>query len=300
MRKPYNLCADPLNPPSAMRYHYRLLNVFAESTFGGNPLCVFEDGTGLDDATMKTIARQFNLSETTFLLPSTEEGVDAHYRIFTVDYEMRFAGHPTLGTAHVLRDMRGGDLQRMRCKAGIVPVTAQGDTWTLTAPSHGAPKVTLEALPAAKIAAMLSLTEDDLAGPATWLDTGTDQLLVPLKTVDAVRRAAPTHLDYWPASSLDRRTAYVFALDGFDKVEARYFFALRGGGFAEDPATGSACANLGGWLLSQQTPLPVSKRVAQGAAIERPSFLHLQVNAQGAIQVGGQVIELGRGYLDLA
>ncbi len=282
-----------------MRYHYRLLNVFAESTFGGNPLCVFEDGSGLDDATMQTIARQFNLSETTFLLPSTEADVDAHYKIYTVDYEMRFAGHPTLGTAHVLRDLRGGDVQRMRCKAGIVPVTAQGDQWTLTAPSNGAPEAYPETLPAANIAAMLSLTEDDLAGPATWLDTGTDQLLIPLKTVEAVRRAVPVMPELWPASSLARRIAYVFAMDGEHQVEARYFFAVRGGGFAEDPATGSACANLGGWFIHQQASLPLSKRIAQGAAALRPSFLHLHITQEGAIQVGGQVIELGRGYLDL-
>lgn len=282
-----------------MRYHYRLLNVFAESTFGGNPLCVFEDGRGLDDATMQTIARQFNLSETTFLFPSDEAEVDALYRIFTVGYEMRFAGHPTLGTAHVLRSLRGGDVQRMRCKAGIVPVSAQGDLWTFTAPSLGAPKTSPEPSSPETIAAMLGLTVDDLAGPALWLDTGTDQLLVPVKTTAAVQRACPSHVELWPKSSLERRTAYVFALDGELHVTARYFFAVQGGGFAEDPATGSACANLGGWLIAHQHRLPLRKLIAQGAAIGRPSFLHLQVSSEGAIQVGGQVIELGRGYLDL-
>src|SRR3546814_5089723 len=76
-------------------YAFRLLNVFAQTTFGGNPLCVFEDARGLDDQAMLDLARQFNLSETTFILPSAQ--ADARVRIFTPGYEMRFAGHPTLG-----------------------------------------------------------------------------------------------------------------------------------------------------------------------------------------------------------
>ena len=86
-------------------YAFRLLNVFAESTFGGNPLCVFDDARGMDDVTMRALAVQFNLSETTFVLPS--ERAHARVRIFTPGYEMAFAGHPTLGTAHVVRDLLG-------------------------------------------------------------------------------------------------------------------------------------------------------------------------------------------------
>jgi len=283
-----------------MQFHYHLVNVFAQSTFGGNPLCVFEDARGLSDELMQTIARQFNLSETTFVFPTSDASeADAVFRIFTVGYEMRFAGHPTLGTAHVLRRSLAKDEIRLQCKAGIVPVSAQGDVWTFIAPISAAPTLTPEELPAAEVAAMLSLQVEDLAGLPTWVDAGTDQLLVPVKTVDAVRRAAPTALDKWPKSSLDRRTAYVFALDGEERVEARYFFAMQSGGVAEDPATGSACANLGGWLLGQGHTLPLRKTVAQGAAVSRPSFLQLQVTSSGAIQVGGRVIELGRGVIEI-
>jgi PhzF family phenazine biosynthesis protein len=80
---------------------FRIVNVFAETTFGGNPLAVFEDARGIDDTTMQALALQFNLSETTFILPS--ERATAHVRIFTPAFEMPFAGHPTLGTAHVVR-----------------------------------------------------------------------------------------------------------------------------------------------------------------------------------------------------
>src|SRR5438046_3734606 len=101
-------------------YAYRLLNVFTldGDRLSGNPLCVFEDGRGLDDATQQALARQFNLSETTFILPS--EKATARVRIFTPAYEMPFAGHPTLGTAHVVRDLkRSGDSLTLEMKAGV-------------------------------------------------------------------------------------------------------------------------------------------------------------------------------------
>ncbi|TMG86079.1 MAG: PhzF family phenazine biosynthesis protein, partial [Betaproteobacteria bacterium] len=88
-------------------YPFRIINVFAEERLAGNPLAVFEDGHGLDDATMQALALQFNLSETTFILPSTR--ATARVRIFTPTFEMPFAGHPTLGTAHVVRALKGGD-----------------------------------------------------------------------------------------------------------------------------------------------------------------------------------------------
>ena len=94
-------------------FAYRLVNVFAEAPLAGNPLCVFEDGTGLDDATMQALALQFNLSETTFVLPSGR--ATARVRIFTPTFEMAFAGHPTLGTAHVVRELAGaGDRKSTR------------------------------------------------------------------------------------------------------------------------------------------------------------------------------------------
>ncbi|MDF3836569.1 PhzF family phenazine biosynthesis protein [Cupriavidus basilensis] len=283
-------------------YAYRLLNVFAESTFGGNPLCVFEDARGLDDATMQALALQFNLSETTFVLPS--EQASARVRIFTPGYEMRFAGHPTLGTAHVVRDLAGtGDALTLEFKAGVVPVTAQGDVWTFTAPHSGEPKTAPAGLPDAQMAALLGLAESDLLTSPMWVDTGADQLLVAVKTVDAVRRAQPdgARLDIWPQSSLGRKTAYVFAFDPNrpGQVVARYFFTKQGGGVAEDPGTGSACANLGGWLIATGHALPAGYQIAQGEAVDRPCTLRLEVTGGQAIRVGGRVIELGRGTVTL-
>src|ERR1700722_4026095 len=115
------------------RHRFHLVNVFATSTLSGNALCVFEDGQALTDAQMQALALQFNLSETTFLLPSAV--ATARVRIFTPTFEMPVAGHPTLGSAHVVRALRGhaGDALTLETNAGIVPVTARGDVWTLQA-----------------------------------------------------------------------------------------------------------------------------------------------------------------------
>ncbi|SAI11819.1 hypotheticals protein [Bordetella ansorpii] len=281
-------------------YTYHLVNVFAESTFGGNPLCVFEDARGMDDALMQSLALQFNLSETTFMLPC--DAAHARVRIFTPGYEMRFAGHPTLGTAHVVSQVQNaGDALTLEVKAGLVPVVAQGNLWTLTAPTDGAPRTARVSASAADVAALLGLSADDLLDEPMRVDTGNDQMLVPLKSFDAVRRAMPDagRAD-WPTNSLGRRTAYVFAFgdqaaDGRQTVLARHFFVKPGGGVVEDPATGSACANLGGWLLSHDHKLPARLVVSQGEQVGRPSTLYLDVTEDGKIKVGGRVIPLGRG-----
>src|SRR5690242_5902493 len=101
-------------------FAFRIVNVFAESPLAGNPLAVFEDARGIDDATMQALALQFNLSETTFILPSAI--ASAKVRIFTPTFEMPFAGHPTLGTAHVVRALRGnGDRVTLEMRAGVIP-----------------------------------------------------------------------------------------------------------------------------------------------------------------------------------
>jgi PhzF family phenazine biosynthesis protein len=142
-------------------YAFRIVNVFAEERLGGNPLAVFEDGRGLDDATMQALALQFNLSETTFILPST--AATARVRIFTPSFEMPFAGHPTLGTAHVVRSIKGGDQVTLEMRAGVIPVSAEADRWTLQA---NAPKTRAVAASRDEIAAMLGLEARDITSEA--------------------------------------------------------------------------------------------------------------------------------------
>ncbi len=287
-------------------YAFRLLNVFASSTFSGNQLCVFEDARGMDDATMLNLAAQFNLSETTFILPSDKAA--ARVRIYTPGFEMKFAGHPTIGTSQVVRDLQQtGDELTLEFAAGVVPLTAHGDAWTFTAPCPGGVQTAPPALDRAEIASLLGLDAADLLGDPIWVDTGADQLLIPVASVQAVRRIAPdaSRLDRWQANSLGRKVMYAFAFDegrqqdGRQVVVARYFYAKAGGGVNEDAGTGSACANLGGWLQHRNHALPARILVEQGDQIGRPCRLLLDVQADGRIQVGGRALEIGRGVVDI-
>jgi len=275
---------------------FRIVNVFAESPLAGNPLAVFEDARMLDDDTMQALALQFNLSETTFVLPSST--VSARVRIFTPSFEMPFAGHPTLGTAHVVRDLRNaGDRVTLEMRAGVIPVSADGDVWTLTAnpPRHRTPPASREDL-----AHMVGLEVRDLdaRGEPLWVDTGSEQLVIPLASFDAVRRAKPqaAELELYGSNGA-RAMAYIFAREG-NAVLARFFF-LKYGAVVEDPGTGSACANLGGWLLAMNETLPVALVVDQGEAVGRRCRLGLRVDADRSIRVSGRVIEIARGTLTL-
>jgi PhzF family phenazine biosynthesis protein len=282
-------------------YNYRLVNVFAESVLAGNPLCVFEDASGLDDATMQALALQFNLSETTFVLPSS--AATARVRIFTPTFEMAFAGHPTLGTAHVVRSLTGAnDAVTLEMKAGVIPVSARGDRWTLSA---NAPKHRAVTATRAELAGALGLAEVDVAPdpaqPPLWVDTGSDQLIVPIASADAVRRATPRpDLMQKHASNGTRSMAYLWAREEGDphQVLSRFFFPKHGA-VVEDPGTGSACANLGGWLLATGARLPQRIAISQGAQVARPCRLDLEVTADRRILVSGRVIELGRGTIEL-
>lgn len=277
--------------------NYRLVNVFTcrRGALTGNPLCVFEDASSLDDATMQALARQFNLSETTFVLPSSSAA--ARVRIFTPGYEMSFAGHPTLGTAHVCRSLgRGGDELTLEMRAGIIPVKAAGERWTLRA---NAPTWREVEAPRSALAAMLGLTVADIGERPLWVKAGKEQLIVPLTSERAVRRVRPDARLMSAVVSEDRHSmAYVFAERASNCLLSRFFFPLDSS-ILEDPATGSATANLGGWMIAMRRPLPCSVEISQGEHVARPSTLFLNVDADGAIYVAGDVIELGRGTLRL-
>ena len=280
-----------------MRLDYRLVNVFTRDggRLTGNPLAVFEDGNGLDAATMQALALQFNLSETTFILPSDK--ADAAVRIFTPDYEMPFAGHPTLGTAHVVRSLKSlANEVTLSLQVGVIPVVADGDRWELGAnaatwrqPQSGR----------AQIARALGLSEPDVGDGALWVNSGTEQLIVPLTSADAVKRVGVS------AEALrevtrdgPRAQAYVFADAGSESLLSRFFFT-KGGSIAEDPATGSATANLGGWYLARNAALPLTRIISQGEMAGRPSTLHLRIDADRRVFVAGSVVELGRGTVEL-
>jgi trans-2,3-dihydro-3-hydroxyanthranilate isomerase len=272
---------------------YRIVNVFAETTFGGNPLAVIEDGSMLSDEEMQLVARQLNLSETTFLLPSKRAA--ARIRIFTPTYEMPFAGHPTLGSSHVVGSLLdAGERFELEMEAGCIPVHKEDGRWMLSA---NAPTYRPMGATPAELAAMLGLPTEAIAGPAMWVNCGTEQPMIPLASVDYVNacRPDPALMAKHSTNLGGQAKSYVFArtAGGF---ESRYFWMTGASSIAEDPGTGSACANLGGWWLATQGGTPLSADINQARQINRPNLLKLKVE-RGQIQVGGRVIEIGSGTL---
>jgi PhzF family phenazine biosynthesis protein len=179
----------------------------------------------------------------------------------------------------------------------VIPVNAQGDRWTLSA---NPPTWREVKEPRGTLAMMLGLSASDLAERPLWVKAGKEQLIVPVRSVDAVRRARPVADAFSQLASVDGQSmAYVFADEGDDTgtVVSRFFFPS-GAAILEDPATGSACANLGGWYCAMRPGVDLTRTVSQGDEVSRPSTLFLGV-ANGAITVGGVVADLGRGTVSL-
>jgi PhzF family phenazine biosynthesis protein len=179
----------------------------------------------------------------------------------------------------------------------VIPVTGVGDRWKLRA---NAPRYRDAGATRAELAEMLGLAPDDVLDGARWVDTGSDQLVIPLRAADAVARCRPVAalLERHGGAAPGRYLAYVFADAADGEIRARFFFP-KGAAVTEDPATGSACANLGGWLLGRGPTLPLARAIRQGDDVGRPSRLFLDVDADGRIFVSGDVVELGRGTIVL-
>jgi trans-2,3-dihydro-3-hydroxyanthranilate isomerase len=279
---------------------FRIVNVFVESpaaTFGGNPLAVFEDARGLPEATMQLIAAQFNLSETTFIVSGEKEAPGV--RIFTPRYELPFAGHPTVGTSFVVASMREAatktriEALTLDLKAGMIDVVRDDESWTFTANAHTS-RATLA--DRATLARAVGLSEDDLAGEARFVSTGTEQLVIPVTSVAALGRAKPNAdlLQQHFPNDAGRYMAYLVARVAEDRFQTRFFFPTASG-MSEDPGTGSACSNLGGYLVDSGEPLPSKFTVTQGEFINRLNLLQLSLRADGRVCVGGRVVEVARG-----
>jgi trans-2,3-dihydro-3-hydroxyanthranilate isomerase len=286
---------------------FRIVNVFVESstaTFGGNPLAVFEDGRGLSDATMQSIAAQFNLSETTFILP--REGLSPQVRIFTPRYELPFAGHPTVGTSFVIASMREAadgtrvDALTLNMKVGDIEVVRDSQSWTFTANAHTSRSINADR---ATLARAIGLAEADLDGEARFVSTGTEQLVIPVKSVEALSRVKPDPelLQQHFQNDAGRYMAYVVARIANERTtqpskrfQTRFFFPTASG-MSEDPGTGSACSNLGGYLIDAGEALPATFDVTQGEFINRLNVLRLSLTADKRVRVGGRTIEVARG-----
>lgn len=273
-------------------YPFYLVNVFAESHFGGNPLCVFPQADGLTDEQMQAIAKQFNLSETAFIFKSSDTTAVADLRIFTPNYEMAFAGHPTLGSAFVLKNLHNLPKQfTINTQAKTVAIVAKDNRISLTIKGY---QIEREKR-LADLAAVCGLNHDDVAD-GFYVNAGTPQLLVKLNNHQALKNVrvdlqALKNLYQNNPFGCDEPSVYLWYEQG-ESVFARMFFEQNG--MVEDSGTGSACANLGAYLLHQKR-YPISKTIHQGDEMGRPNRLYLTVDGEQQISVGGDVIDVGRG-----
>lgn len=276
------------------RYAFEIVNVFAETPFGGNPLAVFSQADGLSDHEMQLLARQMNLSETVFLLPSSQ--ASAHLRIFTPAHELPFAGHPILGAASVLQRRQSlGDAFTLQTAAGAIPIQHQDGVFTFQA---NAASERPSALSTAQAAAMLGLPVQAVVAAPSWLDTGSEQLLVAMASRDAVLAARPVADLFLHHACLHPGRSVAYLWHEADGVATVRLFYGQDGAVLEDPGTGSACANLGGWCSLHQR-YPLHWRVEQGAVLQRPNVLHLTVDEARRIYVGGKVVALAQGEFAL-
>ena len=293
---------------------YSVLDVFAERALEGNPLAVFHDGRGLSDSEMQALARETNLSETTFVLPSDDPAQDrelgVRVRIFTTEEELPFAGHPTLGTASWLfanhPPVQGQETVTLRLKVGPIPVRfdpqlagAEGSYGTMRQndPEFGAEH------PAAQVAAVIGLPEADmLAGSLPQIvSTGNPFCIVALRSVEALRSLAirQREASVW----LRERGAkwfYCIAPEPADEAGVRCWRARMQWNGGEDPATGSAAGPCIAWLVrAGLAPSGVPVTLRQGIEMHRPSRLTVQATAVGDrvtnTFVGGRTIPVAMG-----
>ena len=280
-------------------YPFYLVNVFAESHFGGNPLAVFAHADGLDDEQMQAIAKQFNLSETVFIFPpSDQHGVSAvaDLRIFTPNYELPLAGHPTLGSAFILRQLT--DLPNhfvLNTLAKPVEVFSQDDRVEIKIKGH---HVKQSSASKDAIARASGIHADDIADCGYFINSGTQQFLIELANRQALQNL---QLDMTslrelnadnPFKTTDEPSVYYWFGDG-DIIHSRMFFE-QNRMMVEDSGTGSACANLGAYFIFQNQ-YPIAKIIHQGDGMGRPNRLTLNVDGEQTIFVGGRVVQAAKG-----
>jgi trans-2,3-dihydro-3-hydroxyanthranilate isomerase len=282
-------------------YPYQVLDVFTQHRLEGNPLAVFPDGRGLDDLTMQRIARELNLSETVFVVPPTLAGCAAKLRIFTPAREMKFAGHPTVGTAFLILQEgmvpAGTEHFILEENVGPVPVRAEGGMiWLMTPPISEGPVFERELC-----ARLVGLELADLLEVAPQLVTaGNPTVFIPLRDREAVDRARIS--DMGLAAGLHSEPVCVFPFAPTPEGAYSRMFAPELG-VVEDPATGSATGPLAFYMLRRGLAPYASQWVSeQGTKMGRRSILHVRIHGEkgaGGIEVGGHVTPVIRATLEL-
>ena len=291
-------------------YSFVTVDVFTEKRFGGNPLAVLPDARGLSDADMQALAAEFNLSETTFVLPPADPANTARVRIFNRRHEMPFAGHPNVGTGWVLSQLGRATNGVLRFEeiAGLVEVTAAPEGVTIAAPQ---PLSLGPEMPVDLLARCAGLTAREIVVTAHRPRSASvgNSFVVAEVAPDALSHAAPDIAKFraavavYAAMGPNRLPIYLYARDGAgdpQRLRARMFSPLSG--TVEDPATGSAATPLAALLLSLGQQSEARYDIAQGVEMGRPSRLlctaHRTTDGIRAT-VGGQCVPVLKGEVSL-
>ena len=292
-----------------MKYNFYQVDVFTDQPLEGNPLAVFVDGSGLDATTMLKIAREMNLSETTFIVPASDPGADFDLKIFTPQEEIPFAGHPTLGTAHVLfatgKINPSKEAVTFNMGVGNIRVTRHEKSFFMEQPEA---KFEAPCPSHDRLVNALSLDSSAICPgwPVQVVSTGFPALLVPLKSRDRIRGIKlKTHLLNEVLQGTNMLYAFTLETESPEStVHVRAFAPALG--IPEDPATGSVAGALGAYLAQHQ--VIDEKRlnhiqIEQGYAMGRPSLIQVKVDQKdgiiSGIEVGGTSRILIEGVLAL-
>jgi len=301
-----------------MRLSFVTIDVFTGTQFAGNPLGVVLNAEGLSSEQMQAIAAEFNLAETTFVLPPKEPAHTAEVRIFTPRHEMPFAGHPNVGTAFALaREGKsygrpvGGDKLIFEEKAGLVPISLLKDGATVSGARLASPQLlsVTDEIPVDLVARACSLSPDDVLTThhrPCIASCGAPFIMTELRSRDALARASGRtevfvqETSKYPATSI---LIYTQVDEGNIDVRARMFAPHRG--IPEDPATGSANVALIGLLakLRPEQNLHLAKTIAQGVEMGRPSMLMAEAEKKDGVvtatYIGGHCVPVMSGTIEL-
>lgn len=268
---------------------YVIVDVFTSNALEGNPLAVFTGGDGIDDATMQALARETNLSETTFIQRATAGGT-ARLRIFTPAAEIPFAGHPVLGSAWVIARATPIADVGFETGMGLIPVAIERDGGTLVGARMRQPDPLIG--PAdVDVAELEQALGVPLVGEPVRAANGIAHLLCPVADVSA---AAP---NYTALARYGVETVYLWAPPVGDELRTRMFSPLDG--IFEDPATGSAAGALGIHLLRSGVVGPGRITMVQGVEMRRPSYIDVDLAEGAPPVVGGQCAVVARGEFQL-
>ncbi|MDD1701745.1 MAG: PhzF family phenazine biosynthesis protein [Methanoregula sp.] len=296
--------------PEPNAHPYYIVDVFAERKYAGNQLAVIPDADDLTGTEMQDIAREMHFSETTFVRSAAGSDRTFDFRIFTPEHEVPFAGHPTLGTAFVIREkiiQKPVDEIVLNCTAGKIPVAfSPGATGPEFLWMHQVPPEFYGTVDRGTMAEVLSIPEDSIDPwfPVEEVSTGLPFFIVPVTDRDAVKKAKINCKAYEALIATTRAKAiFFFCPEPYDRkntFNARMFADALG--IAEDPATGSACGCLAGYLARHRWSgnNPVDVRVEQGHEINRPSLLCCRAERHGdsiEVFVGGNVVMVAEGRL---